>query len=95
MSVLRESNIKKLRGRANAALTRLLNGFNTQLILIELKARVEKLEQTYKECDEYDAALLEQDSEIAEFETKVIYQSAIEAFNGVVRMLIPSQLDGL
>ncbi|XP_055935737.1 uncharacterized protein LOC129965665 [Argiope bruennichi] len=45
--------------------------------------------------NQYDAALPEQDSEIAEFEakyleTKVIYQSAIEALNGVAPTVNPT-----
>ncbi|KAF8765265.1 hypothetical protein HNY73_023246 [Argiope bruennichi] len=63
-------------------------------------ARLEKVEQTYKEFDEYDAALPEQDSEIAEFEanyfeTKVIYQSAIEALNGVAPTVNPTPVGEL
>ncbi|GBO16398.1 hypothetical protein AVEN_11539-1 [Araneus ventricosus] len=59
--------------------------FNDQLSLNELRARLRRLDQLFKEFDQYGAALPEKASETEEFEAKyfetgAMYQSALVAF---------------
>ncbi|GBN92134.1 hypothetical protein AVEN_117126-1 [Araneus ventricosus] len=54
--------------------------FNDQLSINELRARLRRLDQQFKECDQYGAALPEDVSETEYFDTEAMYQSALDTF---------------
>ncbi|GFT43414.1 hypothetical protein NPIL_405991 [Nephila pilipes] len=81
-----EATIKKMRGRAKSALTRIINFFSELLSKSELLSRTERLDDIFKDFDHYDAMLHEELSEIEEFEEKYFeikakYQSDVDTLN--------------
>ncbi|GFS74701.1 uncharacterized protein NPIL_47901 [Nephila pilipes] len=90
-----EASIKKMRGRAKSAFTRIINSFSEHLRKSVLLSRIERLDNIFKDFDHYDAMLPEEQSETEEFEEKYFeiktkYQSAVDALNSSSILNSPS-----